>query len=160
MSQTFAISGLYPISDPVDLGAGFEQREDKTKGSIGKSSETTTTTSLKLVAEMSLFKLDASYSGVSSQDKLETENKENVTTTKLNIARNGDNTTTSGAVTLVSFSKPKLNGSLKSSQSLDISWLRNFEDFSIGLSGNKTDKSRPTPARHPPQTQQGLAVWR
>ncbi len=142
LSQTFGISGLYPVSDPVDLVAGFEKRDDKTKGSIGKASETTSTTSLKLVAEMSLFKMDASYIAAASQDKLDAENNENITTTKLNVTRNGEHTTTSGGLTLVSFAKPKLNGSVKSSQSLDISWLRNFDDFSLGVSANKSDKSR------------------
>jgi hypothetical protein len=60
----------------------------------------------------------------------------------VNIARNGDSTTTSGGITHVSYSKAKLASGVKSLLALDASWLENFDDFSVSVSANKSDNTR------------------
>ena len=141
-SYTLNVSGFYPVSDPVDISVGLEQRDDKARGSIGKAEASTITTTAKLVAEMSLFKLDLSLISAGITDKIKSVNNQNITTTKVNIARNGDSTTTSGGITHVSYSKAKLASGVKSLLALDASWLRNFDDFSVSVSANKSDNTR------------------
>ncbi len=146
LSQKLSASGLYPVSDPVDIVAGFDQKEATTKGSVGTSKVATITTLIKFVAEVDLFKLDAGLTTENHKDKLDSSNNESVSTSKISIARNGENTTTTAAITLVNFTKPILNSGAKSSQSVEASWLRDFDDFSLNLSANKTDKIRASSA--------------
>jgi tetratricopeptide (TPR) repeat protein len=142
MAQTIGVQGVYPLTEPVDIGAGFDQKNEQAKGSAGKLKQTTETLSLKSIIEFSSLKLDLSQTSASITDKLTPDNSQSIQTTKVNLTRNGENTTAAAGVTAVTYSKPKINGGIKSSSGIDVSWLRNLDDFSLGLSANNTTKTR------------------
>ena len=141
ISQAYGLSGEYPVSEPVDIGAGYKVKQDRTRGS-SKADLTTTTPSVKIVAEMGMGKFDASWQADQIADKRTPDANRTNTTIKLSLARNSENTTTTGAVTKIDNSKPERELGIKSVTQLDLGWVRNFDDYSLGISGNKTDRTR------------------
>ena len=141
ISQAYGLSGEYPVSEPVDIGAGYKVKQDRTRGS-SKADLTTTTPSAKIVAEMGMGKFDASWQADQIADKRTPDANRTNTTIKLSLARNSENTTTTGAVTKIDNSKPAQELGIKSVTQLDLGWVRNFDDYSLGITGNKTDRTR------------------
>jgi hypothetical protein len=141
ISQTYGLIGEYPVNELVDISAGYKVKQDRTRGTF-KADKSTTTPSAKLVAEMGLGKFDAIWQADQIADKRTPDANRTNTTIKLSLARNSENTTTTGALTKIDNSKPAQELGLKSVTLLDLGWVRNFDDFGLGLSGNKTDRTR------------------
>ena len=141
ISQAYGLSGEYPLSEPVDIGGGYKVKQDRVRG-VAKADLTTTSPSAKIVAEMGLGKFDASWQADQISDKRSADANRTNTTLKLALARNDEKTTTSGTVTKIDNSKPEQELGIKSVTGIDLSWVRSFEDYTLGVSANKTDKTR------------------
>jgi tetratricopeptide (TPR) repeat protein len=141
IDQTYGISGTYPFSDPIDIGGGYSV-ENTLSRSSKKSESSVTTQNLSLKGDFDAFDLDAGWKSEVSADKSAPSAKSESTTTTLGLTRNGENSTVSLGLTMLANNQPALTSGIKSSMDLDLSWLRNMDDFSVSLSANKSDKIR------------------
>jgi tetratricopeptide (TPR) repeat protein len=141
LANIYGVSGLYPVNDPVDVSAGYSEKHVYDKANL-KNDAAVATINAKVSAELNSFKLDLSWLNDSSTIKGDSSKSKSTSTLKSSVVRNGENTTTALAVAKIDYAKPALDGGLKSVMSLDLSWSRNFEDFSLSVAGNKTDRER------------------
>lgn len=141
IDQTYGISGTYPVSDPIDIGGGYSVDNTLSRSST-KSESSLTTLNLNLKGDFETFDMDAGWKSEVSADKSAPSAKSETTTTTLGLTRNGENSTVSLGLTLLANNQPALTSGIKSSMELDLSWLRNLDDFSVSLSVNKSDKVR------------------
>ncbi len=138
LNYTYGLNGLYPVSEPVDLGGGYLIVDSHSDARIDS---TMSTPSLKAVVEVGNIKIDGNWSQAQYTEK-KTHAKDNASTTlKLGLKLSGDNSTTTGSIESKDNSKPLVSG-VKSTLTLAGSWLTNFEDISLGIAATKTDVTR------------------
>jgi len=141
IDQTYGIAGTYPVSDPVDISGGYSI-DNSLSRSASKSESSLTTLNFNLKGDFDAFDLDAGWKSEVSSDKSTPSVKSETTTTNLALTRNGENSTTSFGLTMLANNQPALTSGIKSSMDIDLSWLRNIDDFSVSLAANKSDKIR------------------
>jgi tetratricopeptide (TPR) repeat protein len=138
LTYIYGLNGLYPVSEPVDIGAGYNVASSHSDLRIDS---TTSTPSIKAVVEIGDFKVDGNWSQAQYTEK-QTPAKENaLTSLKVGLKLSGDNQTTTGAVESQENSKPLISG-VKSRLILSGSWLTNFDDISLQIAASKTDVTR------------------
>lgn len=138
LTYNYGLKGLYPVSEPVDIEAGYDVV--KTHSDL-RIDTTTSTPAVKVFAEVGDFKVDGSWS--QAQSTLEqTPAKDNaVTSLKIGLKMSGDNATTTGSVENKENSKPLVSG-IKSTRIFSGSWLTNFDDISLVIAASKADVTR------------------
>jgi hypothetical protein len=142
LEQVMGIQGLVPLSEPIDVGAGFEQTD--TQGIAGgvKGKTSAQKASVQSVIEISSIKADLSYESETTTDLKSSEKNQDTTTMTGSLSANGDSSTTNFTYIGVENSKPKLNNGIQSSMSLGLSWDKSFDDYGIAASVNQTTKTR------------------
>jgi tetratricopeptide (TPR) repeat protein len=142
-TKSYGADALYQVTEPIDIGLGLK-RSDAHSVTSGKpkSDITTTTPSAKLMADIGDFKTVGSWTQDQIDDSVDSARSRSNSEKKLALTRGGENATVSASVSIKDNSKPLIDGGIKSTFSLNASWLRNFEDFSLNLSGSKTDLTR------------------
>lgn len=141
--KTYNVSALYPINEPVDVGASYTVVDQHTDA---RTDSNTTTPSANLVAEFGDLKLDTSWTQVQTITKPPNTEKTDKTSTtlKFGLQHNGDNATTSGTISQLQNSKPALDGGIKSRLDMGVSWRTTWDSFSLTLAGSKSDSTRLT----------------
>ena len=130
------------MSDPVDLGASYTVSDSYDHANT-KLVSTTSTASGKLAVEMDIFKFDLGFDSIANTSKASSATNRTNSLLKANVTRNGENSTTSFGLTKLDMGKPELESDgIKSTTTIQASWLRNFEDIALGLSAKKVDKIR------------------
>lgn len=141
-SNNYGLTALYPVSDPVDIGLSYTVSDSYAKANT-KNVSSTATANGKIAAEIDLFKIDVGYDSIAISSKDAPSSNRTNTVMKANITRNGENSTASFGFSQADSGKPEVEADgVKSTTSLQLSWLRNFEDFSLGVSVRKVDKTR------------------
>jgi tetratricopeptide (TPR) repeat protein len=141
-SNTYGITGLYPVSDPVDVSASYTVSDSYAKANP-KNLSSTATAALKLAVEMELFKFDLGFDSIANTSKASSATNRTNSLIKVNATRNGENSTTSLSLSKLDMGKPELESDgVKSTTTAQLSWLRNFDDIALGLSARKIDKVR------------------
>jgi hypothetical protein len=138
--NTYGVSGLYPVSDPVDVSGGYTVVDAYPKAN-SKKVVTTSTAALKVAAELSLLKFDLGYDHIGITSKESSDFNRSNSVIKGSVYRNGENSTLSLNLSMVNNGKPQAeDDGVSSTMNIQFSWLRNFEDFSLGLIAKKVDK--------------------
>lgn len=141
LTNAYSASGLYPISDPLDISAGFSEKHDYLSANM-KKEITTRSINGKAVIEVSSFKLDAAFTNDSVTNRLEPEKNKSTNILKGGVARNGETTTVSFAATMIDNAKPKVDLGIKSVMAFDLGISRNFEDVTGNIGVNQTTRER------------------
>jgi hypothetical protein len=142
MTQSYGISGLYPVSDPLDLSAGFKEDQVHSRGASIQIDTTTDNPFVQTTVELGTFKIDGKWESAMIQNKNNPEENRNNSSYKLGVTRNGENSKVFLGYKMQTNSKPLVDLGIKTIQYIDLNWTRNFEDFSLSLIGNKTDQTR------------------
>jgi hypothetical protein len=142
-TNTMGLSVLYPISDPLDVGIGYTTKDDYPKAN-SKNASSSATVGGKIVAEFDHFKIDAGYDSIAISSKADPQLNHTNTVLKSAVTRNGENSSVSLNLTKADSGKPlvEAESGVKSTTAIQLSWLRNLDDFTIGLALNKVDKTR------------------
>lgn len=138
IEQNISLVGLFPVSEPIDVRAGFLQVEKSVK-SASNSATSTTQFSGKVSGDYD--PLDFGLEHVVSSSRTKGSNgKSDTSTSTLSISFSGDESTTSLVASLTA-NKPSNKG-IKGGTNIEVSWSRPLGDFSLELSAAKNDSSR------------------
>ena len=136
--QNISLVGLLPVSEPIDVTAGFSQADKSVKSASTSVSSTTKFTG-KVSGDYDPLDFSLEHVVSSSRTKGSSDKSETSTST-LSISFSGDESTTSLVASLTA-NKPSSDG-IKGGTNIEVSWSRPLGDFSLELSAAKNDSSR------------------
>jgi hypothetical protein len=137
-SQVFSLVGMIPVSEPIDVTAGFGQFE-KTVRSASSSASSTTKYTGKISGDFESLDFSLEQAVSSSRTKGSSD-KSGTATTTMSVSYSSEESTTS-LVVAMNANSPSDEG-IKGDTNLEASWARPFGDFSLELSAIKNDVTR------------------
>lgn len=135
--QDFSISGLLPLSEPVDIGVNFGLVNTESKAPA-KSISTKTSYGINVTGDFDFVDFSAGQSIAATEVKgVEGKSEEAITKVALTFAREDYTTSLSLSSTNL---KPAIG--VKAVTDIDLSWSKEFGDFGLELAASKTDRQR------------------